>query len=56
MGGRGPGRSTGTNMSDTGWLLIAFAAVAAGIGGYLLSIAARRKKLEGRLRDRGKAE
>lgn len=33
-------------MSDWGWLAVALGAVAAGIGGYAVSLAARRKRLE----------
>lgn len=36
-------------MSDLAWLAIAFLAVWAGIGGYLLSLGARQKALERRL-------
>jgi CcmD family protein len=35
-------------MSDAGWLAVAFGAVAAGIGGYLASLVARRRRLERR--------
>ncbi|MGH2734751.1 MAG: CcmD family protein [Actinomycetota bacterium] len=36
-------------MSDIGWMVVAFVAVGAGIGGYMLSIAARRRRLHRRL-------
>lgn len=36
-------------MSDTGWMVVAFAAVAAGLGGYLLSIGLRQRGLKRRL-------
>lgn len=36
-------------MSDLAWLAIAFLAVWAGIGGYLLSLGARQRTLEHRL-------
>ena len=36
-------------MSEAGWLALAVAAVAAGIGGYLASIVVRRNNLESRL-------
>jgi CcmD family protein len=38
-------------VSEAGWLAVAFAAVAAGIGGYLASIALRRRRLQARLSD-----
>ena len=38
-------------MSDTAWLFVAFAAVWVAIGGYLLSIAARQRRLERRVED-----
>ncbi|MGH2788571.1 MAG: CcmD family protein [Actinomycetota bacterium] len=38
-------------MSDLTWLFIALSAVWAGIGGYLLSIALRQRRLEHRLHD-----
>lgn len=36
-------------MSDVFWLALAFGAVWAGIGGYLLLLGARQRKLERRL-------
>lgn len=42
----GPG---GSAISDVTWLFIAFSAVWAGIGGYLLSIGVRQRKLERRV-------
>ena len=36
-------------MSDVAWLFVAFLAVWIGIGGYLLTIAARQRRLERRL-------
>ena len=33
-------------MSDWAWLTVALGAVAAGIGGYAVSLTARRKRLE----------
>jgi CcmD family protein len=36
-------------MSTLTWMFIAFAAVWVGIGGYLLSIALRQKRLEQRM-------
>jgi CcmD family protein len=38
-------------MSDTAWLFVAFAAVWVAIGGYLLSITARQRRLEQRIDD-----
>ncbi|MDQ3941202.1 MAG: CcmD family protein [Actinomycetota bacterium] len=38
-------------MSDLAWLFVAFMAVWIAIGAYLLSITARQKKLDQRLRD-----
>jgi CcmD family protein len=38
-------------MSDLTWLFIAFGAVWAGIGAYLLSVTTRQKKIEARLRE-----
>ena len=38
-------------MSDIAWLFVAFAAVWVAIGGYLLSIAARQRRLERRMED-----
>ena len=38
-------------MSDIAWLFVAFAAVWVAIGGYLLSITARQRRLERRLED-----
>ena len=38
-------------MSDVAWLFVAFAAVWVALGAYLLSIAARQKRLERRLDD-----
>ena len=38
-------------MSEVAWLFVAFAAVWAALGGYLLSIAARQRRLERRLDD-----
>ena len=38
-------------MSNLAWLFVAFMAVWVAIGLYLLSIAARQKKLDQRLRD-----
>jgi CcmD family protein len=38
-------------VSDVAWLFVAFAAVWVAIGGYLLSIAARQRRLERRLED-----
>ena len=40
-------------MSDIAWLFVAFMAVWVGIGGYLLSIAARQRTLERRLDELG---
>ena len=40
-------------MSELGWLFVALAAVWVGIGGYLLTIAARQKRLEKRLDELG---
>ncbi len=37
-------------MSDVAWLFVAFMAVWVAIGAYLLSISARQKKLDQRLR------
>jgi CcmD family protein len=38
-------------MSDIAWLALAFLAVWAGIGAYLLSIGARQRRLERRVAD-----
>ncbi len=38
-------------MSDVAWLFVAFAAVWVALGAYLVSIAARQKRLERRLDD-----
>ncbi|CAN5317846.1 hypothetical protein BH20ACT22_BH20ACT22_14240 [soil metagenome] len=38
-------------MSDLAWLFVAMAAVWVGIGGYLLTISARQRRLEQRLED-----
>ncbi|MBA3432380.1 MAG: CcmD family protein [Actinobacteria bacterium] len=38
-------------MSDLVWLFVAFLAVWAGIGGYLLTIGSRQRRLERRLAD-----
>lgn len=38
-------------MSNLAWLFVAFMAVWVAIGAYLLSIAARQRKLDQRLRD-----
>lgn len=38
-------------MSDVAWLFVAFAAVWVALGGYLLSIATRQRRLERRLDD-----
>ncbi len=38
-------------MSNLAWLFVAFMAVWVAIGAYLLSIAARQRKLEQRLRE-----
>jgi CcmD family protein len=38
-------------MSDIAWLFVAFVAVWAGIGGYLLTLGARQRRLERRLDD-----
>lgn len=38
-------------MDTTGWMIVAFLAVGVGIGGYLLSIGVRRRKLTNRLRE-----
>ena len=35
-------------MSDLAWMFVAFAAVAIGLGAYLVSLAARRRNLERR--------
>ncbi|MDQ3771057.1 MAG: CcmD family protein [Actinomycetota bacterium] len=43
-------------MSTTGWMIVAFVAAGAGVGGYLLSLVARRRRLRGRvdeLQERG---
>jgi CcmD family protein len=40
-------------MSDIAWLFVAFAAVWVAIGAYLLSITARQRQLERRLKDLG---
>ena len=36
-------------MSDVAWLFVAFLAVWAGIGGYIVSLGARQRRLERRL-------
>ncbi len=36
-------------MSDVAWLFVAFMAVWLGIGGYLLTIAVRQRRIEERL-------
>lgn len=36
-------------MSELGWLFVAFLAVWLGIGGYLLTLSLRQKKIEERL-------
>jgi CcmD family protein len=36
-------------LSDTAWLFVAFAAVWVGIGGYLLILGVRQRRLERRL-------
>ena len=38
-------------MSDVAWLFVAFAAVWIALGGYLLSISVRQRKLEERIED-----
>jgi CcmD family protein len=38
-------------MSDLAWLFVAMTAVWIGIGGYLLTIAARQRRLEQRLEE-----
>jgi CcmD family protein len=38
-------------VSDIAWLFVAFIVVWAGIGGYLVTLGARQKKLERRLHD-----
>ncbi|MGH2751403.1 MAG: CcmD family protein [Actinomycetota bacterium] len=38
-------------MSTTTWMIVAFLAVGAGIGGYLLSVGARRRHAHRRLRE-----
>jgi CcmD family protein len=38
-------------VSDTAWLFVAFAAVWVAIGGYLLSITTRQRRLERRMED-----
>lgn len=38
-------------MSDLAWLFVAMSAVWIGIGGYLLTIAARQRRLEQRLEE-----
>jgi CcmD family protein len=38
-------------VSDIAWLFVAFAAVWLAIGGYLVTIAARQRRLERRLED-----
>ncbi len=38
-------------MSDVAWLFVAFSAVWIAIGAYLLSISARQRRLEQRLRE-----
>jgi len=35
-------------VSTTGWMVVAFVAAGAGIGGYLLSLVARRRRLRER--------
>ena len=37
-------------MSNTAWLIVAFVVVALAIGGYVLSVVTRTKRLEDRLR------
>jgi CcmD family protein len=37
-------------VSNTAWLVVAFAVVAVAIGGYVVSLVARTKTLENRLR------
>jgi CcmD family protein len=41
-------------VSDIAWLFVAFVAVWIGIGGYLLVLGARQRKLERRLDDLGR--
>lgn len=44
-------------MNTTTWMIVAFVAVGAGIGGYLLSITARRRQAHRRLKEfEGRAE
>jgi CcmD family protein len=43
-------------VSDVAWLFIAFMAVWVGIGVYLLTLAARQKRLERRLADLDRAD
>jgi CcmD family protein len=38
-------------VSDIAWLFVAFAAVWVAIGGYLLSMTARQRRLEQRMED-----
>lgn len=38
-------------MSDTAWLFVAFTAMWAGIGAYLVSLGARQRRLEARLNE-----
>jgi CcmD family protein len=38
-------------VSDIAWLFVAFAVVWVAIGGYLLTIGSRQRRLEARLRD-----
>jgi len=38
-------------MSTTAWMIVAFLAVGAGLGGYLWSIGARRRMLNRRLEE-----
>ncbi|MFN2488687.1 MAG: CcmD family protein [Actinomycetota bacterium] len=38
-------------MNDIGWLFVAFLVVWIGIGGYLVSLGARQRRLERRLED-----
>jgi len=35
-------------VSTTGWMIVAFVAASAGVGGYLLSLVARRRRLRER--------
>jgi CcmD family protein len=43
-------------VNTTGWMIVAFLAVGAGIAGYLLSVSARRRRLIKRLHDLGEPE